>query len=236
MDGLPVVGFLSEETRAKMVERRRRNRAMHAVHAWLGTAGLFLGSVSPAGCNAEERGDLLPDVRVGDGSSEGEMGAEDSSAPLEAGDEGSEAEEDTTADTAAVDVGGDWGDAATDGDGSWPSCDAFGEFCLREDAPIFVASCRPVEGGPVRFSPDGTCGVCVCGFVEKTGPCADEGGPCTEDSVERPLHLPSFCASGRRVLCANGTGEYTHVRIGCCDEEGWVYCERDPAPGSNGCA
>lgn len=128
------------------------------------------------------------------------------------------------------------GEDALPADAAWPGCDVVGQHCTPEDTVIFMAACFHVAGGSLRFPVYSDCGFCECGFVQVPGPCPDEHGSCDAwTGPETPVLASEFCATGRRVLCANGTGEWARTRLGCCDEAGLVYCERDPAPDSNRC-
>jgi hypothetical protein len=115
--------------------------------------------------------------------------------------------------------------------GGWIDCETIGCDCLPTDSMIFVTYCIVPDGGTPSFVPAGNCGRCNCGFIYLLGPCADEEGLCQEFTLEEP----EYCASGKRILCAREVGEHTKTRIGCCDDQGNVYCERDPRPNSNRC-
>lgn len=113
-------------------------------------------------------------------------------------------------------------------------CDVVGDKCLPSDTTIFVTRCPVPEGGDVRFGPVGDCGYCECGFIHMSFPCADLEPACG-DWTAAPKQHP-YCETGNRILCAHIEGlTTTPTRIGCCDEDGWVYCERDPLPDSNVC-
>jgi hypothetical protein len=128
----------------------------------------------------------------------------------------------------------DVGKNPEDGQTSDEACDVMGDKCLPSDTTIFVTTCTVPEGGTVRFGPRGDCGFCECGFVMMSFPCADLEGNCGDWTAAPKQH--AYCSTGNRILCAHFEGsEQTPTRIGCCDEEGWVYCERDPRPDSNLC-
>lgn len=124
-------------------------------------------------------------------------------------------------------------------DAVWTGCEVFGVDCTPEDTTIFTTSCYNVPGGVERWPVYATCGQqCVCGLVDwaVTPPDPIWAVPCDQwEGPEVPVPAAAFCATGRRVLCAQPTAPPGDVKVGCCDAEGRVHCEWNPVQNGNRC-
>jgi len=121
-----------------------------------------------------------------------------------------------------------------DNQSDWSSCEMMGEYCLPTDTMVIITNCVPDASGTIRFGSRNHCtGICTCGFIEWAYPCDEWMYECNDETAA-PFQY-SYCETGRRILCSHDVGTRAIVREGCCDEAGYVYCERDPRPDSNLC-
>jgi len=122
-------------------------------------------------------------------------------------------------------------DCGVPGDAVWEGCESTGESCLPIDIHIFVGGCFDYQEGVVHFIPDNHAGYCQCGWPMFDG--LLDMGSCVEGDPTPPGYWPEECQTYPRILCFAGG---TTVLQGCCDSDGWVYCERNPLPCSNLCS
>ncbi len=118
------------------------------------------------------------------------------------------------------------------GDVEWDGCEEIGDHCLPTDTSIFMGWCYDEPADTYHFLPDASMGYCRCGFPRFDG--VIEGVLCDPGNpVVRSAYPSGMCESDQRVLCA--IDFLPASRVGCCDAEGYAYCERDPLPCSNRC-
>lgn len=124
-------------------------------------------------------------------------------------------------------------------DAIWAGCEVIGPYCAHDDTVIFTTYCYNVPGEVERWPVYAACGQqCECGYVVWTTSPPDPLWmvPCEETtSPEIPYPAAQYCATGKRVLCAEPTVGTSDTRVGCCDADGRIHCEWNPVPDGNRC-